>query len=444
MGVQTMNYPQSVEWLLKKLEQEGYRAWLVGGALRDSLLGKIPKDWDVATVAPVARVLELLKDQARIVPTGLKHGTVTVIRDDLAVEVTELRAEDLTGDLGGRDFTINALAWSREEGFIDPWGGQEDLQQRIIRATVSPRERFQEDPLRLLRVVRFAVQLDFTIDKDTYQQLKEQAALLTGVSPERIREELVKILVSPRPAQGMELLQETGLLKTFLPEIEEGVGFNQHHHRHHKDVFGHTLLVLEQIPPQPLLRLAALFHDVAKPRTFSLDSQGVGHFYGHDEAGAKLTGQIMRRLRFDTDTIQRVKNLVQNHTLSLSYPNIRPHKIVHSVGLENLDHLFALQRADKLGGSGKEEDLAKIQAMAEKVQQAIENKEPLHKSDLAITGHDLIKLGFEGKALGQTLAKLLDLTVKDPTLNQRDTLLAIARDTEASPSQTKSLNSSTP
>lgn len=417
--------PDVISRAMELLEAAGYEAWLVGGSVRDHLMGAEAKDWDIATSASADAIQDSLVG-LRLVPVGAKFGTFSLIVPGIKGEVSSFRGASIDADLARRDFTINAMAWHPQRGLLDPHGGGADLEQGLIRCPGPAGEIFRADALRMVRAVRFAAKLGFVIEAGTMVAIKEHRGLIQEISPERIRDELSAILISPRPKLGLELLTETGLLPHILPELQACYGFDQHNPHHNLDVYQHTLAVVENTPPDLVLRLAALFHDIGKPPCFSIDGQGIGHFYGHDMEGAVLAGRIMRRLCYDNETIATVKNLVTAHMLGLNYPRMNPAKLLARVGREDIEKLFALQEADVRAGVDR--NLDAIDEMRAKVQEALAQQRPFTRGDLAVNGQDLMEMGIlPGAGLGKVLDKLLAAVINNPDLNEREHLLELAR-----------------
>ncbi len=422
--------------IIEILQTHGFEAYLVGGCVRDLCLGSTPQDWDIATSARPEQMQQLFP---QTIATGLKHGTVTVVLDGRKhYEVTTYRIDgeyadarrpaqvtftvSLEEDLRRRDFTINAMAYNRQAGVIDPFDGTGDLQRKIIRAVGKPEERFQEDALRMLRAVRFASRLGYEIETETAQSIILKSQLLEKISKERIRDELMKILTSEQPA-FIGQLSSLGLMKYIIPEIEQGIGFDQRSVHHDKAVYAHTLAVIENVPNDPVLRLAALCHDIAKPVTFSLDEKGRGHFYGHHLVGERMTREILQRLKFDQTTLHKVCILVREHMSRLERLNEKSlKKLINRVEPENLNSLFALQIADILA-SKPPHDFSGVLHLQTKIEKILNEKQPLTVKDLAVNGHDLMAWGMEpGIELGQTLQWLLEKVWEDPELNMKEKL----------------------
>jgi len=381
------------------------------------------------------------------VPTGIKHGTVTVMINGDGYEVTTYRIDgeyldnrrpdavtfvsNLKEDLARRDFTINALAFNQEDGLIDYFGGIEDLENKIIRAVGEPNKRFQEDALRMLRAIRFAARLNFCIEEKTLEAIKLNSHLILNVSNERIRDELCKILVSNNTTKALRLLEETKLLEFILPELQVAVGFNQQNHHHDKDIFEHILAVVEKCPPSLNLRVAGLLHDIAKPECFTIDKDGVGHFYGHDKKGVIISEQILRRLKFDNQNISKIIILVKEHMNILTKPtNASVKRLINRVGVDLVRDLFALQRADALGSRYPQIRLEEIDRVEEITMTILESKVPLSIKELAVNGGDLMsEFSLKpGEEIGVMLKFLLDKVLDNPQFNSKEKLLAIIYD----------------
>jgi len=302
--------PQEVHRILDILSFYGYDGYIVGGCVRDSILNKTPNDWDICTNCTPEKMLEVFSC-FKVIPTGLKHGTLTVVINGQNYEVTTYRIDgeyingrhpeqveftnNLKEDLKRRDFTINAMAYNTKEGLIDYYGGITDIFNKKIRCVGNPFERFSEDYLRMLRAIRFSAQLGYSLDAETLKEIKKLSKNIIDISEERIREELNKILMADIPSRGLKLLSSTDLLKYIIPELEMCVGFQQHNPNHDKDVFNHILSVVDNTEKDLILRLAALFHDIGKPETFSLDEDGVGHFYKHHLKSSDIADEVMKR-----------------------------------------------------------------------------------------------------------------------------------------------------
>lgn len=428
--------PDEALYVLNKLKENGFDTFLVGGCVRDLLLNKTPKDFDITTQALPEQVMVLFD---HTIPTGISHGTVTAMINKTPIEVTTFRSDgeytdsrkpdsvkfgvNVQEDVLRRDFTINGLLYDGEK-VIDLVFGKGDILNKVIRCIGHPHDIFNDDALRMMRSVRFSCQLDFKIHYVAREGIIENAHLIKNISQERIRDELVKILMSHKPSEGIYLLSKLGLLQYILPELQSCVGFDQYNKHHNKNVFNHILKVLENTPAVLNLRLAALFHDISKPGTFSMDDSGQGHFYSHHKIGADKTREIMKRLKFDNDTINNVCILVYEHMAR--YPKLREgsvKKLLRRLEEHNVDDLINLQIADIIG-SKPPYDFESVVLLKNELKRIIETKEPIAVNQLAINGHDLIELGIKpGKRMGEILNELLQLVMDKPEMNTKDKLL---------------------
>lgn len=429
--------PADVQEIIHVLEDAGYEAFAVGGCVRDVLLGRTPSDWDITTSALPEQVKALFP---RTVDTGIAHGTVTVLMKKEGYEVTTYRIDglyldgrhpsevlftpELREDLRRRDFTINAMAYSPRTGLVDLYHGIEDLEKGIIRCVGIAEERFSEDALRILRAIRFAAQLGFEIESETRLAAQKLAGNLQKISAERIRTELVKLLISPYP----ELLAdayEMGLTAVFLPEFDAMMQTEQHNPHHCYSVGMHTIRAIQEIRPDPVLRIAMLLHDIAKPLT-KTTVDGVDHFKGHVPAGSELAVKILRRLKFDNDTIARVKRLILYHDSrpAAAKPVLR--RLMCKAGPDLFPDLFEVMRADLLAQSlyRREEKVAHNQQLYVVYEEILRDNECVSLKDLAVSGRDLIAAGMKpGPELGKVLQQLLDDVVETPEHNTREYLL---------------------
>ena len=437
-----ISLPAKVARILNTLGGHGYEAYAVGGCVRDSLLGRTPQDWDITTSARPEQVKALFR---HTIDTGIQHGTVTVMLEHEGFEVTTYRIDgeyedarhpkevaftaNLLEDLKRRDFTINAMAYNPKSGMIDLFGGISDLEKKVIRCVGDARQRFSEDALRMLRAVRFAAQLGFTIERQTYEAICTLASTIAKVSTERIMVELVKLLTSDHPEE-MRAVYESGLSRVFLPEFDAMMQTPQHTIHHQYSVGEHTIHAIMGVPPDRILRLTMLFHDIGKPQCRTTDADGIDHFHGHPEVGAEMTGQILHRLKFDNDTIRAVKRLVRFHDLrpALTKKSIRRSMV--KMGLECFPQIFTVKRADALAQSTymRAEKLEAIDRFEELYEEILADHACIQKKDLAINGKELLALGLpQGKQIGQVLDKLFAKVVEDPACNTKEILLAEAR-----------------
>ena len=430
---------------LSRLRAAGYAAYLVGGCVRDALLGREPGDWDITTAA-LPEQTEAVFAGERIIETGLKHGTVTVLLEGLPLEITTFRTEagysdhrhpdavaftpSLVEDLARRDFTINAMAWCPEEGTVDPFDGKADLESRLIRCVGDPYDRFNEDALRILRALRFAAQLDFSIDPATAAAAFELRQTLALVSRERIAVELTKLLCGP--AVRRIVTEYWPILAVPLPELAPMAGLDQRNPYHCYDVLTHSAVAAEAVPPDRISRWAALLHDVGKPAAFTVDERGQGHFYGHAKPGAELARGALTRLRFDKDTIHRVSQLVELHDYPIDPPTGSPErairKLIGRLGEEDFFRLLDLKRADSLAHHpdyrGRVAACDRLEALAREL---LAQPPCFTVKDLAVNGNDLLAMGYsKGPELGRTLNALLEAVLSGELPNEKDALLKAA------------------
>lgn len=436
--------PDYISTILNRLEEEGYKSYIVGGSVRDLILGKTPHDYDITTSATPDEIQRIFKD-FKTLAIGKQFGTVVVVQGENNTEITTFRLEgkyldgrrpsevsfsdDIYEDLSRRDFTINAIAYNEKEGTIDPFNGQKDIEDRIVRCVGNPIERFREDHLRILRAVRFSTQLGFEINKDTYNACKDLSSSLNGISVERIREELFKILLSENPSYGIRLMKDLNILEIVIPELIDAVGFDQKNPNHDKDVFEHIMCVLDKTPPILSVRLAALFHDIGKPHTLSIDEKGIGHFYGHDKLGAKIAEKILLRLNLSRELIDKVTIMIKEHMSHHNNMKDRGLKRqISRVGKDNIFNLLELQKADRLCSSD-DVDITFLFEREKETRRILDSNEPYEKSHLKIDGNDIIDLGFEkGKIVGEILNYLLERVMKNPELNEKEKLKEIIRE----------------
>ena len=436
------NIPAPVRELLRALRQAGYEAYPVGGCVRDLLLGVSPHDWDMTTAATPCQAETALTGW-HIVETGIKHGTITVLAGEYPVELTTFRGESgyadgrhpdhvtfgvtLQEDLARRDFTIGAMAWDTEKDcLIDPFGGQRDLENRLIRAVGDPDRRFAEDGLRILRGLRFAATLGFAIEPETAAAMRRNADRLRGLSPERVRGELEKLLCGK--AAVPVLRDDVDIIGAVLPELLPMVGFRQNNPHHCKDGWEHTLTVLQNVPPEPELRWAALLHDVEKPACCTVDEAGIRHFKGHQEKGAQTAERILRRLHCETRFITDVTELIRIHDIRFPATTEMATRWAGRWGERRFLQFLALRRADTLGQAHPEEAEPYDRAMREAYAEAKRQNACFTVRQLAVSGDDLTGLGLSGPAVGEALRQLLRTVQSGALPNERSALLAAARE----------------
>jgi len=432
-----MQLPEHVKIIIEKLEAQGYEAYAVGGCVRDTILGRIPGDWDITTSAKPEQIKEVFR---RTVDTGIKHGTVTVLMDHEGYEVTTYRIDgeyedgrhpkevqftaNLTEDLRRRDFTINAMAYNERAGLVDCFGGLEDLENKVIRCVGSAEERFQEDALRIMRAVRFSAQLGFEIEEETKHAVRKLAGNLQKISAERIQAELVKLLLSPHP-EYLKTAWELGITREVLPEFDRLMDTPQNNPHHCYSVGEHTLKALELVEADRYLRLGVLFHDFGKPDCYTTDEQGIDHFYGHPLRSEEMAREVLRRLKFDNDTIYYVTKITRWHDIMLGDTPRTVRRAIQKTGEDIYPLLFQVKRADMLAQSTyKREEKEAVLAKSRELYEAVKAQgDCLSLKQLALTGKDLVQMGLKpGPRIGEVLNTLLYEVLDDPQLNTKEYL----------------------
>lgn len=440
----TIQLPEKAKQVLRTISEAGYEAYIVGGCVRDSILGREPEDWDITTSATPEQVKELFP---RTIDTGIQHGTVTVMLEHEGFEVTTYRIDgkyednrhprevtftpSLTEDLKRRDFTINAMAYNEESGLVDLFGGLEDIGRRVIRCVGNAEERFTEDALRMMRAIRFSAQLGYGIEEETRNAISRLSGNLQTISAERIQTELVKLVISEHP-DYLRIAYDTGVTSVILPEFDLCMETAQHHPHHCYGVGEHILRSMLEIPAVKELRLAMLFHDIGKPQVLTEDDKGVTHFHGHSQVSAELAKKTLRRLKFDNATIHTVGKLVLYHDYGNGVtPDRRMvRRALNKLGEDIFPGLFLVRRADIMAQSGflRTEKLDNLDKWEELYRQILEKNECVSLKTLAVTGGDLIAQGMKpGRELGEMLNRLLLLVLDHPELNTKEYLLEAAR-----------------
>lgn len=436
--------PQAVKEIIERLESAGYEAFAVGGCVRDAVLGRVPADWDITTSAMPEEVKGLF---SRTIDTGIQHGTVTVMKDHVGYEVTTYRIDgeyedarhpkevsftsNLVEDLKRRDFTINAMAYNDRVGIVDEFDGIEDLEKGIIRCVGEAKDRFGEDALRMLRAVRFSAQLGFKIDEPTKEAINELAPNLEKISAERIQAELVKLLVSDHPEYLREAY-ETGITAVVLPEFDDIMKQEQNDAFHENTVGEHTLRSLLQVENDKVLRLTMLFHDVGKPMTYSRTEEGVTRFFGHPDISSDMSREIMRRLKFDNDTTDKVKKLTAVHDLFIKNAPNRVRRAMSKVGKELFPYFLKVRKANILAWKedAQEKALADLKELTDIYEGILERGECVCIKELVVDGKDLIAAGVQqGKQIGEILNELLEIVLEEPEKNKKETLLNYVKET---------------
>ncbi len=436
-----MRIPESVRFLLEKLNGSGYSAWAVGGCVRDALLGREPNDWDICTSALPEEMKHVFAGE-HLVETGLKHGTLTVVLDHVPYEITTYRldgaypdhrhpnrvsfVDDVREDLARRDFTVNAMACGLQGEILDLFGGQEDLARKIIRCVGVAEKRFEEDALRVLRALRFASVLDFEIAPETDRAIRGLYPTMEHVSAERIREELEKLLCGP--GVGRILRGYTEVFSFLIPALQPAIGYDQQNPHHLFTVWEHTIRAVENVPADPVLRWTMLLHDTGKPAARTTDENGIGHYRGHGQISAQLAAETMRALRFDRATEERVVRLVEAHDIPLSTDRKQLLRRLHRFGETDLRALFQIHRADRIAtGTRNPEHADDHRKELSAALDALLAEQPCYTlKDLKVNGHDLAALGLRGKAIGEMLDALLKQVMEESVPNEKAALIAAA------------------
>lgn len=429
--------PEKVTMIIENLQMHGYEAYAVGGCVRDSILAKKPEDWDITTSAKPEEIKKLFR---RTVDTGIEHGTVTVLLGKESFEVTTYRIDGmyedsrhpkevvftnkLEEDLKRRDFTINAMAYNDEVRLVDVFGGMKDLNYHRIRCVGDPMERFSEDALRILRAVRFSAQLAFPIEPETAGAIRKLAPTLQNISAERIQAEMVKLLVSAHP-ERIQDAYELGITKVILPEWDEMVGVEQNTPHHKYDVAGHTLHALKNVKQDKILRLTMLFHDMGKPAMKTTDENGRDHFKGHALVSEEIARNVLRRWKFDNDTVKKVTRLVCYHDYRIEATPANVRRAMNRIGVDLFPYYLAIRMADVKAQSPyrRREKIENIVAMREIYQETLISGHCVTLRELAVTGKDLMQVGMKpGRELGNMLNELLEWVIDDPECNKKEIL----------------------
>ncbi|HIW84439.1 MAG TPA: CCA tRNA nucleotidyltransferase [Candidatus Dorea gallistercoris] len=438
MDTLKINLPEKVNKIIQILQQEGFEAYAVGGCVRDSILGREPEDWDITTSAMPEEIKNIFR---RTIDTGIEHGTVTVRLEGESFEVTTYRIDgeyedsrhpkevmftrSLEEDLQRRDFTINAMAYNQKDGLVDIFDGLSDLRKMLIRCVGNAKERFSEDALRILRGVRFAAQLNFTIDGDTREGMRSLAPTLKNISAERIQTELVKMLVSDRP----ELLREAyelGITAQFLPEFDRLMITEQETPHHMYNVGDHTLYAMKNIRSDKVLRLTMLLHDMGKPALKTIDETGRAHFKKHAAESEAMARRILKRLKFDNDTLHKVCRLIRFHDYRMDATEYNVRQAINLIGEDFFPSYMEVRRADVLAQSmyKREEKLRNLDEIEYLYGKIMQEGQCVSLQTLAVSGKDLLEAGMEpGRQIGEKLEELLKIVLKDPKLNTKEELL---------------------
>jgi len=425
-----MKIPDFITDVIERLQTSGHQAYIVGGAVRDHALRRPATDWDVATSATGVEIKSIFQDVKHF---SLKHETVTLVQGAQLYEVTTFRGAGRMGqsieeDLGHRDFTMNAMAYDKDRRiFLDPYEGRRDLTRRLVRAVRDPKDRFLEDPVRLIRAIRFATELGFRVETRTMETIAMMAEELKTVAPERIREEFMKILMSQKPSRGLNLMFKTGLLKQIIPELLEGYRKKQDA-SHRYTIYKHIMETTDLIGADPVLRLTALLHDIAKPRVRK-KTEGEYHFLGHERESAKLGKEIMERLKFSQEMISEVTNLIAHHMDTVGshdgWSDGALRGLIRRVGSENMERLLCFREADILAHGIEDEKMDLFLELKGRIETLKRGPLVLQNRDLAVDGHDVMEiLGLsEGPEVGEVLGKLILKVTDHPELNTKRALI---------------------
>ena len=438
-----IDIPDGANLLVHTLQHNGYSAYVVGGCVRDSILGREPHDWDICTSATPEQMLEVFKER-RAIETGLQHGTITVVVDKIPYEITTYRidgdysdnrrpdsvtfTDNLIEDLKRRDFTINAMAYNDTQGLVDPFGGTDDIKYGKIQCVGSAKDRFNEDALRILRAIRFASQLEFSIEPETDWQIHQLYKNLENISVERINSEFCKIASFDNFC--VELLLYKDVFSLFIPELKDMIDFPQNNPWHIYDVFNHTVHAVAECESKDLItRLAVFFHDFGKPHSYQDGEDGIRHFKGHAKVSAEMTDNIMKRLRFDNDTRNKVVELVQYHDATFSAGKKYVKKWLNKIGEEQFRRLLKLKEADNKAQNleRSNERIGELYEIESLINEVLKEQECFSLKDLAVKGKDLINIGYKpGRALGAALRGLLDCVISEEVENNKVELLKLA------------------
>lgn len=443
----TFKINETVQEIISIIKKNDEEAYVVGGCIRDMIMDKTPKDWDITTSALPSQTIDFFKKtRFRTIDLSKKHGTIVLFKDDKSYEITTFRTEDeytdhrhpdqvefvkaLEKDLERRDFTMNALAYSESKGLVDMFNGKEDISNKIVRCVGDPMKRFNEDALRILRGIRFSSQLEFEIENRTFKAMKKKIDLIRFISMERIQNEFNKIILSNQPSKGILQLKKVGALDLIIPELKKTYDFDQHNPNHHLDVFEHSLVVLEHTPKKLSLRLAAIFHDIGKPDTFFKDDSGIGHFYDHEKKSLEITEKILKRMKYSNEIIIKTLKIIDEHMTVYNdkFSDKAVKRLMKRIEPMSIDELVAFQIAD-IKATANPEKFKHVIALKNRVEVIKNKKEPLSITDLAINGNDLINLGVpEGKEIGDILNYLFEIVLEKPEFNNQNKLLSLANE----------------
>ncbi|MGE5389526.1 MAG: CCA tRNA nucleotidyltransferase [Deltaproteobacteria bacterium] len=433
-----IDMPSNVAVILNILDSAGYEAFIYGACIRDSLRGIKPICWEFTTNALPPDIVQLFDDRKGFtaIPALKDYSSINLIFQGNNYRINTFRtgeenrfSDNIEEELSFNDFSMNSIAYSDKTGLIDPFNGSEDIKQKVIKCAGDCVEKMSQDPVRMLRAVRFEAQLGFKMDNSLLKAIAELKDRLTFDSSERVANELTQIMLTDNPSTCIRRLLELGLLEKLIPELIPTIGFDTHSSFHDKDVFEHTLVVLDNTKPNLALRLAALLHDIDKPNCLTIDDQGEGHCYGHASLSAQTSREVLARLNYDRKTLNAVCALIKEHMNN--YDNVSElgmKRLIRRVGPGNLDNLFELQLADIKGSGRSGRDIERIIYVRNKCWEMLSRREPLTTHDLDISGYDLMVMGYDaGESIGKALDYLLDKVVDNPALNEKKTLLELLK-----------------
>ena len=437
-----ISIPDNVKTIIEILNNSGHESFIVGGCVRDSLMGIIPNDWDICTSAKPEQIKECFK-RFNTFDSGIKHGTISIVIDKEIFEVTTYRidgeykdnrrpesvtfTDDITKDLARRDFTINAMAYNESRGLVDPFNGQTDLRSNTIRCVRNPDERFNEDALRIIRALRFASTYDLVIEENTSVSILKNAELLNNIAVERIAVEFNKLICGKGAENILDNYRD--VIAVFIPEIKKMFDFKQKTKHHNRDVWHHTIHSVSQIDSDPLLRVTMLFHDLGKPEACTYDSDGSTHFKGHPKYSAKIAESILRRLKYPVSFIEDCLKLIIYHDVRFTGSKKQLKHVMSAIGENNVRLLLKVQRADIMAQSEymHEEKLQKIETACKVFNEILEEQSCFTLKQLAVNGNDLKAIGItDGKTIGKTLKYLLSLVIDEKIENEKSALLSKA------------------
>ncbi len=433
--------PEQARAVIERLEANGFETWAAGGCVRDSLLGRAPHDWDLCTAATPAQMKDVFSGE-RLLETGLAHGTLTLLSDGLPLEITTFRVDGVYSDgrrpdfvkyvdhihddLGRRDFTIGAMAWHPERGLCDPFGGQRDLREGILRAVGNPDVRFREDGLRILRGIRFVSKLGLSVEPETASAMERQLPMLDHVSKERIRDELNGILCGRYVCRALR--DFVPVLCYVLPELSPMHGCEQQNPHHLYDVWEHSIRAVGQVPSSPPLRLAMLLHDSGKPSCKSVDANGIGHFYGHPKASVDIAERIIRRLRYSNADAETILQLVRQHDVPLGETEKQVRRRLAQIGETRFRELLQIKKGDTVGQGTHPEHISELCSTEKLLNGVLTQDACFSLQQLAVNGNDMINLGLSGPEVGNMLRILLDAVLDEKIKNERAALITFALD----------------